>query len=37
MTNRQVMESLNAADYAIVDVRPTGFFTGQKVEEGLGG
>ncbi|PKN67634.1 MAG: sulfurtransferase [Deltaproteobacteria bacterium HGW-Deltaproteobacteria-15] len=37
VTYRQVLESLKAPDTVIIDVRPTEFYTGQKVEEARGG
>jgi len=37
VTYKQIREKLRAADTVIVDVRPSEFYTGQKVEEARGG
>jgi 3-mercaptopyruvate sulfurtransferase SseA len=37
VTYKRVMEVLKAPDHVIIDVRPSEFFTGKKVEEARGG
>ncbi len=37
VTYKQIMEDLQSADTVIIDVRPSEFYTGQKVEEARGG
>jgi len=37
VTYKQIIEDLKAADTVIIDVRPSEFYTGQKVEEARGG
>ena len=37
VTYKQVMENLKAANHVIIDVRPTEYFTGEKVDEARGG
>jgi len=37
VTYKKVMEVLKATDHVIIDVRPTEYYTGEKVEEARGG
>ena len=37
VTHKEIMEVLKAADHVILDVRPTEYYTGEKVDEARGG
>jgi thiosulfate/3-mercaptopyruvate sulfurtransferase len=37
VTYKKIMENLKAPDYVVIDVRPTEYYTGEKVDEARGG